>query len=60
MGFRSFESHFDGSSSKRVTSIWAYRGAALWVVLNLVDMAESPVAPAIGWGRWVVTQEVRS
>ncbi len=34
----------------RVTSIWAHRGAILWPVLNLVDLAESLVAREIGCG----------
>ena len=40
----------DDSSFKGAASAWNYRGAILWLVLNLVDLAESLVAREIGCG----------
>jgi len=34
----------------RVYSIWTYKGAVVWLCLNLVDLAESLIARAIGFG----------
>lgn len=39
-----FKRQLDGSSFKGAASIWSCRGAVLWLVLNLVDLAESLVA----------------
>ena len=40
----------DSSYFKRAASIRAYRGAIVWLGLNLVDLAELQVAQAIGCG----------
>jgi len=45
-----WEKQLGSSSLERVPSIWTGRGAILWLMLNLIDLAESLVARAIGCG----------
>lgn len=40
----------NSSSLERAPSTWASRDAILWLILNLVDLAESLVARSIGCG----------
>lgn len=44
------EGKLSGDYLERVPYVWASRSAILWLILNLIDLAESLVARSIGCG----------